>query len=123
MDYAPILHPVSSLRLAALRESQQQRPPSEARQYPSFAVAASSVGGASPIEGVTREISRSGLSMLMPQRPAAAHLDVTVSDTDLSVELWVRVVDCVATGEMYLWHVHVVTADDGWSGIVDRIND
>jgi hypothetical protein len=51
-------------------------------------------------------------------------MDVTVADTDISVELWVRVVDCEeADGDTYVWHVHVVTSDDGWSGIVDRIND
>jgi hypothetical protein len=62
--------------------------------------------------------------MLMTHQPSAVHLDVTVSDTDLSVELWVRVVECVANGDgMYMWHVHVVSSDDGWSGIVDRIND
>jgi hypothetical protein len=128
MAYAPILHLVSSLKLAALREAQQRRPldegRNEERQLPSLAVVASSVGGASPIAGVTREISRSGLSMLMPHRPSAVHLDVTVSDTDLSVELWVRVVECVANGDgMYVWHAHVVTSDEGWAGIVDRIND
>ncbi len=73
---------------------------------------------------MTCDISPSGLSMLMPQRPTAVHLDVTVSATDLSVELWVRVVDCVATDDdMYLWHVNVVTADDGWSRIVTRVDD
>jgi hypothetical protein len=69
-------------------------------------------------------MSRSELSLLMPRRPSAVHLDVTLHDVDLSVELWVRVVDCVATDDhMYVWHVQVVTADDGWSGIVDRSND
>jgi len=62
--------------------------------------------------------------MLMPQRPTAVHQDVTVQDGDISVELWVRVVGCVATGEdMYMWHVHVVTAEDGWSCIVNRVDD
>jgi hypothetical protein len=60
----------------------------------------------------------------MPRRPTAVYLDVTVHDTDISVELWVRVIDCVATDDgMYVWRVQVVTADDGWSAIVDRIND
>jgi hypothetical protein len=73
---------------------------------------------------MTQDISPSGLSMLMRQRPTAVHLDVTVCDTDISVELWVRVVDCVATDDdMYVWHVLVVTAEEGWSRIVTRIDD
>jgi hypothetical protein len=87
-------------------------------------VVASSVGGATPIAGVTRGISRSELSLLMPYRPSAVYMDVTLHDVDLSVELWVRVVDCVATDDhRYVWHGQVVTANDGWSGIVDRTND
>lgn len=62
--------------------------------------------------------------MLMPQRPTSAHQDVTVRDGDISVQLWVRVVDCRAGDDgSYIWHVHVVTAEDGWSGVVDRIED
>ena len=78
-----------------------------------MAVVASCVGSGAPIAGMTRDISPSGLSMLMPQRPTAVHLDVTVSATDLSVELWVRVVDCVATDDdMYLWQVYVLMVGD-----------
>ena len=62
--------------------------------------------------------------MLMPRRPSAVYMDVTLHDVDLSVQLWVRVVDCVATDVgMFLCRVQVVTADDAWSRIVDRVND
>jgi hypothetical protein len=96
----------------------------EGRESPSLAVVASSLGGGASIVGVTHDISRTGLSMLMPQQPTAAHQDVTVHDGDISVELWVRVIDCRPTDDdMYVWHVHVTTADDGWSSIVNRNND
>jgi hypothetical protein len=62
--------------------------------------------------------------MLMPRPPSGNHLDVTVHDPDLSVQLWVRIVDYTAADDhMYMWNAQVVTADDDWSGIVDRIND
>src|SRR6187399_568897 len=91
----------------------------EERKSPSLAVVASSLGSGASIVGVTHDISRSGLSMVMSERPTTAHQDVTVRDGEMSVELWVRVIDCEPTDDdKYLWHVHVTTAEDGWSGIV-----
>jgi len=116
---------VGSVKLAAVRDAQRRTERrSEERKSPSLAVVATCLGNGAPIAGVAHDISRSGLSMLMPQRPTAVHQDVTVQDGDISVELWVRVVDCRAADEdMFVWHVHVVTAEDGWSGVIDRIDD
>jgi hypothetical protein len=51
------------------------------------------------------------------------HQDVTVRGEEISVDLWVRVVNWVATDDgMYIWHVHVTTAEDGWTRIVDLSN-
>jgi len=124
-DYAPILNGVGSVKLAAIRDAQRRTERgSEERTSPSLAVVATCLGNGVPIAGVADDISRSGLSMLMPQRPMAVHQDVTVQDGDISVELWVRVVDCVAADDdTFVWHVHVVTAEDGWSVVVDRIDD
>jgi hypothetical protein len=108
--------------LAALSGNPARR--TETVQPPLLAVVpASSLSAATPVAGITHDISRSALSLLMPQPPSATHLDVTVHDPHLSVRLWVRIIDCIPTdNNMYMWHARVVTADDGWSGIVHRIN-
>jgi hypothetical protein len=84
-------------------------------------VAASHPGGEYDLKGVTNNISASGMSLLMPEPPPAAHQDVVVTDNQGSSSVWIQVISHrVAPTDGYVWHVRVTASDSEWENLLAR---
>jgi len=104
------LHPVEERR-------------SEARLAAHLVVRVSHPGDDAPVEGITVDVSMSGLHLHMPEPPSEAHQDVLVSDATGTSVLWVQVLKFRFAPEhdAYSWHARVIAADDEWSELVGRL--
>jgi hypothetical protein len=74
-------------------------------------------------DGITVNVSRSGMHLQMPERPAGAHQDVLVSDLAGSAVLWVHVLEFRFNieSELYSWHGRVIAADEDWASMLMRL--
>jgi len=76
------------------------------------------------IEGVTVDVSTSGMCLHMPVPPPSAHQDVVVENGEARSMLWAQVLGFRdAPVEGYLWHVRVTAADAAWSAIVQTAEE
>jgi hypothetical protein len=91
------------------------------RMRVAWPVAVAHAGEDGTDEGVTVDVSRTGMCLHMAIEPAAAYEDIAVGhDADCAI-VWATVLGYRdALGSGYLWHVQVIAADEGWEALIDR---
>jgi hypothetical protein len=96
----------------------------EVRCAIALSIVAEHPGRESGLDGVTVDISGSGLCAHMPEEPAGMHEDLLVADEIGVASVWAQIVQHRPAPEGgWTWHLKVVAADDGWEPLVERARD
>jgi hypothetical protein len=115
-----VLDPLGDLRHGHPRDERRR----ERRRAIRLDVCASVPGTDTIVEGMTINISETGLSLQMPEPPAVADQDLLVGDTSTASVVAGHVIDSRAMpgGDVFYWHVRVTAADDQWLELVARVS-
>jgi hypothetical protein len=119
----PVERPIPARRDTALLHVAEDRR-DDVRCAIALPVRSDHPGREATMDGVTVDISASGLCVHMPEPPAGQHEDMLVTDGFGTAAVWGHIVRHRPAPEGgWTWHVKLLAADDNWDALVDRARD